>query len=231
MEKAQLEGYMEFTSSPADSQLANADLRALLDAVQATQIHTFGWPIGAVVLTNEYSPKPDKNGIHVEINRLDDPPDSIMRGYDYWSLGKDGTFYVLKSLFEDRRSVSPRYIFLDTRVVRTAEVFLRTARLYEALGVPAQEVVGCRIEYGGLRHRILGFANPMRLPLIPQRVCTGDELVKTFQLPLQQYLDPAELKRIVHEVVKGVTEMCDFFEPKRSLTDPIIDAFLQGRVM
>ncbi len=186
------------------------------------------WPIGVVIETNEYRPKPDKNGIHAEIDRLADPPGSFMRGYDYWTLGKDGTFYVLKSLFEDRRSVSPRMIFMDTRVVRTAEVFLRTARLYEALGVPLQETIGCRIEYGGLDGRILGAANPMRL--VPyQRVCSAGEVIKTFQLPLQQYLDPAELKRIVHEVVKGVTELCDFFVPARSVTDPMVDAFLQGR--
>jgi hypothetical protein len=230
MEKAQLEGYMEFTSAPAKFQLA-AELRSLRDAVEATQIHTFGWPIGVVIDTDEYSPKPDENGIRAEIDRLSDPPGSFMRGYDYWSLRRDGTFYLLKSLFEDRRSVSQRMIFMDTRVARTAEVFLRTARLYEALGVPAQETIGCRIEYGGLRGRVLGFANPMRLPLIQEPVCSGDNALKTFQLSLQQYLDPAELKRIVHEVVKGITEMCNFVVPDRNVTDQIIDAFLQGRVI
>lgn len=221
---------MEFASTPANFRLAT-DLRGLVDAVQATQIHAFGWPIGAVVTTNDYRPRPKENGIYAEIDRLGDPPDSLMRGYDYWSLRKDGTFYLLKSLFEDRRSPSPRSIFVDTRVVRTAEVFLRTARLYEALGVEAQEVIGCRIEYGGLRGRILGFANPRRVPLVSPRVCSDDSVVKTFQMPLQQYLDPTGLKQIVYEVVKGLTELCDFYDPSRSLTDPIIDAFLQGRVI
>ncbi len=229
MEKTQLDGYMEFASTPATFQPAT-DLRGLVDAVQATQIHTFGWPIAAVILNNEYRPRPDESGIRAEIDRLHDPPDSFMRGYDYWSLGRDGSFYVLKSLFEDRRSASPRFIFVDTRVIRTAEVFLRAARLYEALGAPADETIGCRIEYGGLNGRVLAFANPMRITPVQQATCSGATLAKTFKLPLRQYLDPAELKRIVHEVVKGITEMCDFFVPSRSVTDQMIDAFLQGRV-
>jgi len=228
---------MEFTSVPANFAPVS-DLKRLKDAVQATQIHTFGWPIAPVIDTNEYRPSPDENGIHAEIDRLSDPLDSFMRGYDYWSLSKDGTFYVLKSIFEDRaiarqtgRPASPRVIFLDTRVVRTTEVFLRTARLYEALKVPPEEIVASRIEYGGLADRALTVANTARFfsPL-PLRVCTGRKVEKTFQLALRQYLDPEELKRVVHEVVKGITEMCDFFDPPRSLTDPMVDTFLQGRI-
>lgn len=230
MEKAQLEGYMEFASTPASFQ-PTADLRGLVDAMQATQIHTFGWPIGAVMPNPEYRPKPDEHGVRTEIDRLADPPDSLMRGYDYWSLGRDGSFYVLKSLFEDRRSPAQKVIFVDTRVVRTAEVFLRAARLYEALGAPPDEIIGCRIEYGGLRGRVLGFANPMRIPPFQQSTCGGATVTKTFQLPLRQYLDPAELKSIVHEVVKSITEMCDFFVPSRNATDQMIDSFLQGRVI
>ena len=231
MEKAKLNGYMEFKSTLANFQWTK-ELRGLMDAVHTTEIHTFGWPIGVVIHNNEqYRPKPDEKGISAELDRLSDPPDSIMRGYDYWSLGKDGLFYVLKSLFEDRRSESPRFIYVDTRVVRTAEVFQRTAQLYVALGVSMDETIDCRIEYGGLKGRILGFANPRRIPLVQRAVCTGNTSVKTFHLPLKAYLDPGELKQIVYDVVKGITEMCDFFVPARNVTDEMIDLFMQGRVV
>jgi hypothetical protein len=235
MEKGQLEGYMEFTSVPATF-TRTPDLKRLLDAIQATQIHTFGWPIAPVIETNEYRPTPTPTGIRAEINRLSDPLDSFMRGYDYWSLDKDGTFYVLKSLFEDRasarptgRQASPKPIYLDTRVVRTAEVFLRTARLYEALGVLPDEIIATRIEYGGLEGRVLAAANPRRF-MPYHRKCSVESVGRSFQLSLRQYLDPDELKRVVYEVAKAVTEMCDFFDPTRSITDPMVDTFLQGRV-
>ncbi len=226
MEKGRLGAYMEFTSVP-DTFKPAGGLKSLYEAVQATQIHTFGWPIAPVLDNREYKPIADENGLHAEIDRLADPPGSFMRGYDYWSLGRDGTFYVLKSLFEDRRN--PRAIFLDTRVIRTTEVFLRTARMYEALGAPPDEVIACRIEYGGLKDRILLAANPRRF--IPfERVCTGSTAEKSFQLPLRRYLDAQGLKEIVYAVVFRITEMCDLFDPTRKITDPMVDTFLQGRV-
>ena len=62
MDKAQLDGYMEFTSALSAYQLS-ADLARLLQAMQSTQIHTFGWPIGVVVPNDEYRPKPNDDGI------------------------------------------------------------------------------------------------------------------------------------------------------------------------
>src|SRR6266496_4182266 len=173
MEKGQLEGYMEFTSIPVNAKLI-AGAKEWLQAVELTQIHTFGWPIGAVINNREFYPVPDEDGIRAEIDRRSDSRDSITWGYDFWRLRKDGTFYVLKSLFEDARSPSQRSIFVDTRTVRTAEVFLRTAKLYEALGVPPDTVISCRIEYGGLKGRVLGVISPRRMPIFPVPVCTGE---------------------------------------------------------
>jgi len=231
MEKGKLEGYMEFVSIPASFDSTTVDQRKLLQAVELTQIHTFGWPIGAVIYGSPFSPAPDEDGIRAEIDRLGDSRDGITWGYDFWRLRTDGSFYTLTSLFEDNRSPKQPTIFVDTRTVRTAEVFMRTARLYEALGVSPETVVGCRIEYGGLEGRTLGVASPRRMPIFPVPKCTGGKAERSFQLPLQEYLDPAGLKRVVYEVVKSITMMCDYFDPGRSNTDLAVDAYLQGRVI
>ena len=122
-------------------------------------------------------------------------------------------------------------IFLDTRAVRATEIFLRTGRLYEALGVPPNELVGCRLEYGGLSGRVLGMANQMRMPLFPERICSVDRVERDYQVRLAELFDPNSLKGLVFETVKGIAEVCDFFTPGREFTDQIVDAFLQGRVI
>jgi hypothetical protein len=70
----------------------------------------------------------------------------------------------------------------------------------------------------------------MRMPLFPERTCSGDRLERAFQVRLGELLDPKGLKGLVFETVKGIAEMCDFFKPGREFTDQIVDAFLQGRV-
>jgi len=81
----------------------------LLTAARNAQIDTFGWPLGIILDGTEYSPKPTTDGIVAEINLED------RESYDYWTIRKDGSFYLLKSLFEDRK---PGYIFYDTRIIR-----------------------------------------------------------------------------------------------------------------
>ncbi len=139
-----------------------------------------------------YRPKPSENGIRALI---DDRVDGV-GALDYWTLHTDGTFYILKTLFEDRRSQGK--IFLDTRVIRTAEVFLRTARLYEALGVPTDHRMSCRIEYGGLKDRLLVAANPMAFIPI-KRQCSVNSVEKMIHRPIGEILAPAGLKDVVYE--------------------------------
>ena len=71
----------------------------LLSAVRASQILTFGWPIGVLMESPEYRPRPFGDGIRAEISITG-------RGrtnYDYWAVGKNGDFYLLQNLFEDTR--------------------------------------------------------------------------------------------------------------------------------
>lgn len=71
----------------------------LLEAVRTSKISTFGWPIGVMGFgSDEMKPKPLKDGIMNSIFGLNE------KSYDFWALKKDGSFYLLKSLFEDNRS-------------------------------------------------------------------------------------------------------------------------------
>src|SRR5260370_24834043 len=105
MKSDELTGYMKF-ASVIDYKL-NIAIRDLVSAAEETQIHTFGWPIGVVIRENEFRPRPTEDGIEAEIAPERD-------GYDYWTLKSNGEYYILKSLFEHRRSEKP-VLFTDTR--------------------------------------------------------------------------------------------------------------------
>lgn len=221
MEKKDLKGYLEFFSYLVNYKI-NKELAVLLEAAEESQIHTFGWPIGLVLHNNDDKPKPySQNGIRAIIDH---------GSFDYWTLDKDGKYYILMSLFEDRRA--EKKIFIDTRTIRTTELFLRTAKLYKLLGVPEKEVIACKIEYGGLLDRKLTAANPLRaLSFSVERKCSVDVVSKEFIEPLSQFFDEGRLKEIVYEVIKSITEMCELFIPSKiKVTDPMVDEFLKGRI-
>jgi hypothetical protein len=224
MNKSELKGYMEFNSFLPQDQLSFG-VKELLDAMERTQIHAFGWPIGVVMHTEQHRPRPFQDGgrAKVEGQVLDEGT------RDYWVVRRNGEFFLLKTLFEDQRKT--RVIFLDTRVVRTAEVFLRTARLYETLGVPLEHLMSCRIEYGGLKDRLLSMANPMGR-FQDSRRCSEDRIEVTIHRPIGEILQAPGLKDVVYQVVLRLGEMCDFFTPdKGSVVDSRVDEFLRGRIV
>jgi hypothetical protein len=63
----------------------------LLTAVRASEVHTFGWPIG-ITLENrdEYRPRPFGDGIRAEVSIAKDGL-SGRESYDYWALAKNGS--------------------------------------------------------------------------------------------------------------------------------------------
>jgi hypothetical protein len=199
--------------------------RDLLVAAEETQIHVFGWPIGVVITQRkDFSPKPVEDGIEAEL-------DTDLHTYDYWKLKRNGEYFIYKSLFEDRRSENS-VLFLDTRIVRTAEVLLRTARLYTRLGAPPHSVMSARIEYGGLNGRRLTVANPNRLMLPVEYRSHVDRVTRDVEGTLERVQSPEGLKALVHDVVAHLFEFFDFFSvSKEAIVDPTVDAFLQGRII
>jgi nucleoside 2-deoxyribosyltransferase len=116
----------------------------LLQAAEEAAIHAFGWPIG-VVLHNDLAPKPVKDGILAVI------PSAY--SYDFWTLRKNGEFYLLQTLFEDKRAT--KKLFFDTRIVRITEALLYCARLYTRLGVSGADVIHFGVRHAGLMGRVL----------------------------------------------------------------------------
>jgi transcriptional regulator with XRE-family HTH domain len=194
---------------------------ALRQAMEKTQIHSFGWPIGLVLDRPEFEPKAYQDAIRASI-LVDDKSQ-----YDYWTLRSDLVFYLLKTLFEDTRSEGK--IFLDTRIVRTAETLLRISRLYRTLGVQDDEQVVVRIRYTGLRGRVLTAAHPSRAVSFRNRVCVENDMETSIRERLGN-IEP-KLVDVVHEAVSELTVLFDYFEPsKEQVVKPIIEQFLKGQL-
>lgn len=224
MNKQELKGYMEFFSFLPGLDL-NAELEQLHDAASTTAIHTFGWPIGLVFTQEEYRPRPYQTDQGRGIKATYESEDGT---FDYWSLDTNGDYYILATLFEDERKENR--IFFDTRTVRTAETFLRTANMYMALNVSPDQEMECKIEYGGLRGRILAAANPNRL-MFEDKACSEDVIQRVYRRPILEFSQPESLKEIVFDTIKSITEMCDMWVPsKTEVIDPIVENFLNGKI-
>jgi hypothetical protein len=144
--------------------------------------------------------------------------------YEYWALRTDLVFYLLKTVFEDTRSAGK--IFLDTRIVRTAETIMRIRRLYEALGVRPEKQVVIRIRYTGLRDRVLSAADPMRAASPWTQTCIEDESQTTIRERVGDL--ESKLVYLVHAAVCRLTMLFDYFQPsKEQLVRPLIEQFLQ----
>ncbi|OGX41443.1 MAG: hypothetical protein A3C53_00525 [Omnitrophica WOR_2 bacterium RIFCSPHIGHO2_02_FULL_68_15] len=194
----------------------------LLNAMEHTQVHTFGWPIGIVVDKEEWRPRFSQDGIWAEINI---PNESQ---YDYWVLRRDLSFYLLTSLFEDQRAEGK--IFFDTRIVRTAETILRIARLYRSpeFGRSARDRVVIKIRYLGLKGRKLASANPGR-HLSDRRPCFENEAETVIQAPLGKL--EANLVDLVHSAVGDLLVLFDgFVLDKDRVVKDIVERFSKGQI-
>jgi hypothetical protein len=191
--------------------------KILDDAARASNINTFGWPI-AVYLGNreEFRPKPKSDGIVAEISS---------GTYDYWAIGRNGDFYMLKSLFEDSRDASK--IFFDTRINRVTELFLYCARLYDRLGVDRSSFINIVVRHSGLKNRTVKAANPNRLMLVDHST-TEDESITELRIKLE------EIETILTSLVKQVTApmfiLFDYLEISDGIYNDIVNSFVQGRI-
>ncbi len=185
-------------------------------AMEQTQVHSFGWPIGLVMTRPEYAPKPHPDGIRATI---------LHKGslFDYWALRTGRVFYLLKTLFEDQRSEGK--IFVDTRIVRMAETLLCLSRLYRALHAGPEEKVVIRIQYTGLRGRILSTADPARIMEF-DRVCVENETESWIKERLKN-IEP-KLVDLVHAAVSELCSLFDYFPlSKEQVVQPLVEKFLR----
>jgi hypothetical protein len=199
---------------------------ALLRAVDESQIHTFGWPIGIVLNREPHAPHPTADGVQAEVIIDGSGPVSGGRtSYDYWNLRRTGDFYFLGSLFEDERA--DNRLFFDTRIVRTTELLLFLSRLYSRLEVPGDTRVSTTLTHGGLKNRELDSANTARRT-IRQRITSEDQVTSTIECTV------AELETQLVERVRALLEplfvVFDFFELGDVIWSEIIDGFVVGQM-
>lgn len=105
--ESQLKGTMEVRFGLHNG--LNKSQVKLLNAVRASQVHTFGWPV-AVLLENraECRPRPFGDGIRAELPFADD-----RYSYDYWAVSQERRFLSAAKPLR-RRTRTERTVFQHT---------------------------------------------------------------------------------------------------------------------
>lgn len=218
LKKSGLSGYKEIIFRPLSSSV-NVAQDKLLEIAEKATVHTFGWPIG-VVMRNNNPPKPYKDGIRAVIHA------ESRESFDYWTLRKDGNYYLLASLFEDMRAENK--CFFDTRTVRVTEVFMFCARLFKGLGFPDSERIEITIRHGGMKGRSLTAANQGRAISLHERGCVEDEVESVVVEKLADIMP--KINDLVYKVVSDLFMMFDYFVPNKGVVDEIVSNYLKGVV-
>ncbi len=192
----------------------------LVKAVRASKISTFGWPIGVMGFgSEEMSPKPLKDGIVTLIYGQTE------KTYDFWALKKDGTFYLLKSLFEDNRSENQ--IFFNTRIVRTAEMLMFLSRLYRNINVPMENTISFSLRHAGLNSRYLSSIGNREL-FETYGPSKENDIETDITIDLSSLDD--SISSLVQGLLKPVFMLFDFFELEQEIYNDIVEKFKAGKV-
>lgn len=207
----------------------NVSQKELLDAARRAQIHTFGWPIGVVLDTPEYKPRPRSDGIVAEILVKDFAwMGGKKNSYDYWALRNNGDFFLLKSIFEDegQQSGETRGLLFNIRIVRIAEILLYCARLYSNLGIAPSTQVHIGIKHSGLGGRLLG-ATSSRL-FFRRSTCAEEEIETLSQVALQD-IEPS-IVDLVKEFASPLFMLFEFQEFGDDVYNQIVKEYIKGKV-
>ena len=204
---------------------ASKSPKQLLDAVQNSEIKTFGWPIGVTLQSREeYRPRPTQDGIKAEVSITRSQTTGRV-SYDYWALNRQCDFFLLQSLFEDMRGEN--LIFFNTRIVRVTEALLFASNLYSALDVSQETKLKACIKHSGLAGRTLASSSPNRI-LIENRVSHEPESETKFVVNIGQIR--AEIVDRVIAVCEPMFMLFDFAEFGRSVYEDIVYKFMAGVV-
>lgn len=209
-------GFMEIRIKVPGTGL-NVIQSELLNAADKATIHTFGWPIGVVMRNvKEYIPHPTSDGIVANINTGDK--------YDYWTIKKDGTFFLLATLFEDMRK--PNSIFFNTRIIRITETLLYAIRLYTGLKVPPNSRIIIGIRHYGLKNRILEAAGSRDLGY--ERKSVENEVYSEIDTTIVKL--ESDLIKYVEEFTRPLFMLFEFFELNKSVLEDIVNKFVEGKI-
>ncbi len=205
----------------------------LLAAAGRAVLRNTGWPIGVVLTKPGLAPVPTPEGIEARITSRDR---LVSSGEDFWSLSKDGSYYVSRAFEEDfqservvqQSSESPeRFIWFDVRIWRIAEVLLHSAVLYRELGVPPDEPYLLAVNHFGLEGREFRTSDLGRW-VLPGRFCRYSDVSWSKEVT-QDYVT-VNLHALVSEVANGVFALFDFASIDDDVLREIVDGFLNRSV-
>jgi len=221
LKAVRLLGFMELRFGLHDA--INKSQIELLNAVRKSEIRTFGWPIGVIIDTDEYMPRPYADGIRAELS-IRESAVLARHSYDYWAVRKTGDFFLLQSLFEDARS--EKAIFFNTRIVRVTEALLFASRLYANLGVSPDARLSIRIVHWGLSGRTLSSSSSDRhiFPRITKENRSETEIVTILGKMRETLVDD------VRRILEPLFMLFEFQEFELSVYEDIVRRFEQGSV-
>jgi ppGpp synthetase/RelA/SpoT-type nucleotidyltranferase len=222
LKKDEILGYMELNFFLPDFSTEISDKERLRDFADKAQVHTFGWPIGIVLNREEFKPRVDRDGIVAKV-RIKGEED---RRFDYWALGKDGRYFLLKSLFEDTRKEG--VIFLDTRIIRTTEVLMFARNLYEQMGVPEHSPIVVTVKYGGIKNRVLNVASPTRLWFRDRKNTEENGVSTTIATNIAEM--KGDVAQLVDKLTSDLFGLFDFYKVNQGVLKEIVDNYLVGKI-
>jgi hypothetical protein len=215
------DGSMEVRAVPDHS--PSATQHKLLSAVEASEIRTFGWPIG-ITLHNlkGASPRPTADGVRAEVAIPLSDSRTGKPSYDYWAIAEDGKFYTQINLFEDDRGKG--LLFFNTRIIRVAEAIMFLVGVYSHLGLPTETRVRLRVKHKGLNGRTLQAAGPNR----NFRGRVTEESLSSTEVDFQLFTVDEELPRIVQRICAPMFVLFEFMEFSDAIYDDIVRRFQKG---
>jgi len=211
-------GFMEIRITISDTKIELSH-KHLLEAAYNSQIKTFGWPIGCVVNDiKQRRPRARKDGIFAEIENTE-------RGsYDFWSLRRDASFYILKTLYEDTRKFG--YVSLNIRIARIAEALMYASNIYSFFKINSTAPLLFGIRHGGLKERILTAIDKRYLHRNYKAV--EESIYNEVQTNIQEIED--DLTGVVLKFAQPLFVVFDFFHVDRNSIEPIVVNFKKGKM-
>lgn len=178
------------------------------DALYASQVHSFGWPIVPVLTRTEVAPIPENGAVA-------SPPNFG----EYWRVALTGEIYAKMPLFEASQERLHDKLKIDVQLSRIAEALLRASLFYEVLGFPHGTKVRFRLHYHGLMNRELTWHSDMF-----DRVSKTDTFSRevSFTLPVR---NPA-LADHTYQVARRLFGLFRFFEIEEAHVQSHISKFL-----
>lgn len=214
-----LTGFFEVYHFSPDSSLSKAQ-GDLLTAARQAQVTNYGWPTGVVLDREDGRPRPLNDGIEAQIAQGS-------RRFTYWTLAKNGDFYSLMSLPEDRGGGTGGKLWFNVRIQRAAESVIHCRNLYATLGVEPGAHVEIGMRYRGLKGRIL---EPS--PNTDRSIDEGKSIEDETAVPSVMFrlgdLD-AKLPSIVKALCEPLFVLFDFATFNDRIYEEIVSDFLKGR--